>query len=360
MFWKHKSSEKKPKKGKSVLLLPITPDSFALDENSLTGELKDHILEKGQTISVTAFDRQFLVFQINPDSSSIRVTKDTRFFILENPNEPQDELEDEISGYIQYEFSKLLEETDMKESLKDVVGTISLNSAEAYTRDVGNGVIRIDNHTMEKLNAKPGDIIEIIGNKKTCAKCLPLFPSDEDKQIARLDGLTRNNAGIGLNFPIQLRKTIAVAAQEVGVISLEYSPAIIDADYIYETLASTPIIKGDSILVPYFGGRIAFMIHSIIPRDVATLVTPDTKIQFIKKDLKNLIYLRDHLNYLRCYNNIISYDPNNVFALINKGKIYATFKKQNEAIEIFDKVLTIDSNNQESKEYKKQLEEDES
>ena len=39
------------------------------------------------------------------------------------------------------------------------------------------------------LNASTGDVIEIKGKRRTVAKCLPLYPSDEGKGIIRIDGI---------------------------------------------------------------------------------------------------------------------------------------------------------------------------
>ena len=43
---------------------------------------------------------------------------------------------------------------------------ISLKVLEAYTRDVGRGVARIDYDSMDTLNASTGDVIEVKGNEE--------------------------------------------------------------------------------------------------------------------------------------------------------------------------------------------------
>jgi len=77
---------------------------------------------------------------------------------------------------------------------------------EAYTRDVGRGVARIDYDSMDTLNASTGDVIEVKGKRRTVAKCLPLYPSDEGKGIIRIDGLGRNNSGIAIGDSISVKK----------------------------------------------------------------------------------------------------------------------------------------------------------
>ena len=58
--------------------------------------------------------------------------------------------------------------------IKDNKDTLSLKVLEAYTRDVGRGLARIDYDSMDSLSASTGDVIEIRGKRRTVAKCLPL------------------------------------------------------------------------------------------------------------------------------------------------------------------------------------------
>ena len=45
--------------------------------------------------------------------------------------------------------------------------TIKLKVAEADQRDVGKGIVRIDEKFREKLGLKPFDVVEIRGGKST-------------------------------------------------------------------------------------------------------------------------------------------------------------------------------------------------
>ena len=81
-----------------------------------------------------------------------------------------------------------------------------LKVLEAYTRDVGRGVVRIDYDAMDSLGVSTGSILEIKGKRRTVAKCLPLYPADEGKQIIRMDGLMRNNAGVAIGDSINAKK----------------------------------------------------------------------------------------------------------------------------------------------------------
>jgi transitional endoplasmic reticulum ATPase len=154
---------------------------------------------------------------------------------------------------------------------------ISLKVLEAYTRDVGRGVARIDYESMDSLSASTGDVVEIKGkDRRTVAKCLPLYPSDEGKGIIRVDGLVRNNAGVAMGDTVVVRKIKAVPAEKVIVAPLEAIPPI-DERYLADALESVPLIKGDNVMVPYFGGRLMFQVIGVTsPAVDAVLITQKT------------------------------------------------------------------------------------
>ena len=159
---------------------------------------------------------------------------------------------------------------------------LSLKVLEAYTRDVGRGVARIDYDSMDTLGASTGDVIEIKGKRRTVAKCLPLYPSDEGKGIIRIDGLGRNNSGIAIGDTITVRKIKAVGAEKVVVSPLETIPPI-DERYLTDALESVPLIKGDNVMVPYFGGRLTFQIIGVTPAADAVLVVQKTQFHIAEK-----------------------------------------------------------------------------
>ena len=159
---------------------------------------------------------------------------------------------------------------------------LSLKVLEAYTRDVGRGVARIDYDSMDNLSASTGDVIEIKGKRRTVAKCLPLYPSDEGKGIIRIDGLGRNNSGIAIGDAITVTKIKAVAAEKIVVAPLEAIPPI-DERYLADALESVPLIKGDNVMVPYFGGRLTFQVIGVTPNTDAVLVTQKTVFHIAEK-----------------------------------------------------------------------------
>jgi len=131
---------------------------------------------------------------------------------------------------------------------------------------------------MDSLNTSTGDVVEIGGKRRTVAKCLPLYPSDEGKGIIRVDGLVRNNAGVAIGDTVVVRKIKAVPAEKVIVAPLEAIPPI-DEHYLADALESVPLIKGDNVMVPYFGGRLTFQVIGVTPQtsDTDYLLIPAIK-----------------------------------------------------------------------------------
>ncbi len=152
-----------------------------------------------------------------------------------------------------------------------------LKILEAYSRDVGRGIARIDYDSMDILNASTGDVIEIRGGvkskstRRTVAKCLPLYPSDEGKGIIRIDGLVRNNAGLAIGDTVVVKKIKAISAEKVIVAPLEAVPPI-DERYLADALESVCITKGDNVMVPYFGGRLTFQVIGLTPASTDAVI----------------------------------------------------------------------------------------
>jgi transitional endoplasmic reticulum ATPase len=70
------------------------------------------------------------------------------------------------------------------------------------------------------------------------------------------------------------------------VVPLEAIPPI-DERYLADVLESVPLIKGDNVMVPYFGGRLTFQVIGVSPLQAAAadsiLVTPKTIFRIIAR-----------------------------------------------------------------------------
>jgi len=157
-----------------------------------------------------------------------------------------------------------------------------LKVLEAYTRDVGRGVVRLDYDAMDTLDASTGDVIELKGKRRTVGKCLPLYPSDEGRGVVRMDGLMRNNSGVAIGDTVTVKKIKAPPAEKVVVVPLEAIPPI-DERYLADALEGVPVTKGDNIMIPYFGGRLTFQVLGVNPLADAVTITQRTKFAISEK-----------------------------------------------------------------------------
>jgi transitional endoplasmic reticulum ATPase len=161
-----------------------------------------------------------------------------------------------------------------------------LKVLEAYTRDVGRGVVRLDYDSMDSLDASTGDVIELTGKKRTVGKCLPLYPSDEGRGVVRIDGLVRNNSGVAIGDSVTVRKIKAPPAERVVVAPLEAVPPI-DERYLADALEGVPVTRGDAVMVPYFGGRLTYQVQGVTP--VADAVTITSRTVFTIEERRELV-----------------------------------------------------------------------
>ncbi|MBW2992472.1 CDC48 family AAA ATPase [Candidatus Woesearchaeota archaeon] len=92
---------------------------------------------------------------------------------------------------------------------------VNLKVAEAVQDDVNKGIVRIDTGYMHRIGVKPGDIIEIEGERKTVAIVDRAYPGDIGLNIIRMDGITRRNAKTGIGEIIKARKADVKEAKKV-------------------------------------------------------------------------------------------------------------------------------------------------
>src|SRR3546814_20030092 len=72
-----------------------------------------------------------------------------------------------------------------------------LQVANARPEDSGRGLARLSRMTMAALGLEEGDTVEIIGKRSTAARAVAPYKEDEGLDILRIDGLQRDNAGVG-------------------------------------------------------------------------------------------------------------------------------------------------------------------
>ena len=144
---------------------------------------------------------------------------------------------------------------------------------EAKQRDVGKKRARVGPEAMNFLKAEPGDSVEIMGSRTTCAI---IWPADEDEKfpdIIRIDGQTRKNVGGTLNDIVKIRK---VSSKNGKIITLTpvNDTITIDkefTDFVKNRLKGLPITHGDEISVMILGNSMDFKITKTIPKGIINI-----------------------------------------------------------------------------------------
>jgi transitional endoplasmic reticulum ATPase len=103
-------------------------------------------------------------------------------------------------------------------SLKsEAADSVKLKVVEADQRDVGTGVVRIDETNRHQLKINVFDIVEIKGERSTSALVGRAYPMEEGQNIIRMDGLMRTNARTGIGEFVEVRKAEWHEARKVSL-----------------------------------------------------------------------------------------------------------------------------------------------
>ena len=183
--------------------------------------------------------------------------------------------------------------------------TITLRVVEAPQSDVGLGRARIDTKTRMDLDVDVGDIIEIIGKKNTAAKVFRLtFQDDEGKNIIRIDGLVRRNAGVSVGEKVKIKKAEMHPADRIVVApliqkgqKLRFGAGM--EEFMRRGLLRRPLIKGDAFLVAGIGlmhGQLAFVVANTTPKGIVQ-ITETSSLTLLEEPVKEAEILTPGITY---------------------------------------------------------------
>ena len=174
-----------------------------------------------------------------------------------------------------------------------MAGRIDLKVEPTLKNDVGYMRARLSTVAREQLGVSPGDIVKIIGKRETAAVVLKAPIQDENRDIIRIDGLTRKNANIGIGDKISLEKVEPRTAERVDI-----SPAIKDLpslqfgngidSIIKKSLLKRPVHTGDMLLIQgiaLMGSQLPFVVTATKPQGIVQ-ISADTVIRITKEAVR--------------------------------------------------------------------------
>ncbi len=151
--------------------------------------------------------------------------------------------------------------------------TLQVRIGEAKQRDVGKKRARIGPEAMDFLKVTPGDIIEVMGSRSSCAVVWPVDEDEKLPDIIRIDGQTRKNVNASLNDFVKIRKVTSKFAKTVSLTPVNDSVTIDKefTDFVKNRLKGLPITHGDEISVMILGNSMDFKISKTSPKGVVKI-----------------------------------------------------------------------------------------
>jgi transitional endoplasmic reticulum ATPase len=164
---------------------------------------------------------------------------------------------------------------------------ISSRVAEAPSNLVGRGIAVIDPKIIKENDWQSGDIIEITGNQKTYAKIWPGPTSDYGRNLIKIDANLRNNAGVGIDDRVSLRKADARIADRLTLYPTEPLRIVGGERYLAQILEGRVVSLGSDVAINIMGRRVDLVVTQMQPKADAVIVSKNTQILFTDKAPKH-------------------------------------------------------------------------
>lgn len=127
---------------------------------------------------------------------------------------------------------------------------VKLKVAEATQDDVNKGIVRIDSAYMRELGVRPGDAIELMGEKNTVGIVDRALPGDIGLNIIRMDGLIRRNSKTSIGELVSIKKAEIKDATKVVIAPAREGILIKGGNtYFKQGLMGRPVVKDDLVSI---------------------------------------------------------------------------------------------------------------
>jgi transitional endoplasmic reticulum ATPase len=136
----------------------------------------------------------------------------------------------------------------MEEGMSTPSREVVLKVAEAIQDDVNKGIVRVDTAIMHKINVRPGDIVEIEGERGTVGIIDRAYPGDIGLNIIRVDGLLRRNAKAGIGETVKVRKADIKEAKKITIAPARKGIHVRAPPNVFKQgLLGRPLVRGDIV-----------------------------------------------------------------------------------------------------------------
>jgi transitional endoplasmic reticulum ATPase len=166
---------------------------------------------------------------------------------------------------------------------------LSLKVAEAIQDDVNKGIVRIDTSLMHEINVRPGDIVQVIGERETVGIVDRAYPGDIGLNIIRMDGIVRRNAKTGIGEIIKVKAADVKTAKRV-VIAPARKGIMIRAppELFKQGLLGRAVVRGDIVALGGTKRRRTTMTNSPHVEDIFSILD-ESMMGFGMGDIKFIV-----------------------------------------------------------------------
>ena len=159
--------------------------------------------------------------------------------------------------------------------------------SEALIDDVGKGWARLHPQDLQALGAVLGDLIEITGKKKTVARVTGALGQSSERQIIQIDGVIRANAQANVGEKVEIKKVPRKTADTIVLYPLELNaplPSETELEHFGKILQGFPVLLGDRINIPLFGGKDRFFRIEATSPSGSLIINAQTKFVLQRPD----------------------------------------------------------------------------
>ncbi len=167
---------------------------------------------------------------------------------------------------------------------------VQLKVAEAIQDDINKGIIRLDTSYMKELDIRPGNIVEIEGERKTVAIADRSLPGDIGLNIIRMDGLARRNSKTTIGEMVKVRKAEVVEAKKITIAPARKGIMIRASPQIFKRgLLGRAVLKGDIVSLGGTRRRRTTMHDNPFFDEMFSMLNDDSMLGFGLGDLKFIV-----------------------------------------------------------------------
>ncbi|MEM2021999.1 MAG: AAA family ATPase, partial [Zestosphaera sp.] len=163
--------------------------------------------------------------------------------------------------------------------------------AEVGKSDAFRGKVRVPEKVLNFIGAEEGDAVEIIGRRATVAIAWPSLPEDEDKDLIRMDGVIRKNAGVGIGDKVIVRRTAVKDATSIKLAPADASNQVSGGEstlkVIKKRLLNYAVMEGDIVPFQLLGSIIFLQILSTRPSG-PVIIDETTRLILVSKPAQAL------------------------------------------------------------------------